>query len=140
MRPLRTFEEFLEEGTITTRTPDIARAKSLKEEARKRMLFLKELNQKLGLTNNNANYFIENAYDILLELTRAKILGAGFKTSSHEAEVSYLRKMNFKENDILFLNDLRYFRNRILYYGKILDKEYAEKVIIFLNNIYPKLK
>ena len=40
----------------------------------------------------------------------------------------------------MFTNDLRYFRNGILYYGKSFDKEYGEKVLDFLNKTYPKLK
>jgi len=39
-----------------------------------------------------------------------------------------------------FMNDLRFFRNGILYYGKDFDAEYGKKVLDFLNNIYPKLK
>jgi len=35
---------------------------------------------------------------------------------------------------------MRFFRNGMLYYGTILDEEYAEKVCNFLNKIYPKLK
>jgi hypothetical protein len=66
----------------------------------------------------------------------------GFSSSgkgAHEAEISYLKKVKFKESEIFFLNELRYFRNSVIYYGKILDKEYAEKVFDFLNKIYSKL-
>jgi hypothetical protein len=59
---------------------------------------------------------------------------------AHEAEVAYLQVLKFQENDIIFLNELRYFRNSVTYYGKILDKDYAKKVFRFLNEIYPKLK
>ncbi|MEK6842700.1 MAG: hypothetical protein AABX84_02695, partial [Nanoarchaeota archaeon] len=58
----------------------------------------------------------------------------------HEAEISYLKKLGFPDSEISFLNELRYFRNSITYYGKILDKEYAEKVYVFLNKIIAKLK
>ncbi len=67
----------------------------------------------------------------------------GFGTSgkgAHEAEVSYLRKIGFKDQEVEFADRLRYFRNGILYYGKNYDKEYAEKVLKFLNLIYPKLR
>jgi len=37
------------------------------------------------------------------------------------------------------MNQLRYFRNGIKYYGKVLDKEYAEQIVSFLNRIYPEL-
>ena len=59
---------------------------------------------------------------------------------AHEAEVSYLRNMGFKEKDIMFINEVRYFRNSVTYYGKILGVDYAEKVARFTKEMYPKLK
>ena len=60
--------------------------------------------------------------------------------SAHEAEVAYLKKLNFSENEAEFMDKLRYFRNGILYYGKIFNTEYAEKVMAFMDRIVPKLK
>lgn len=87
----------------------------------------------------NPNYVVETCYDILIELIRAKLLLDGFKTDSHEAEVSYMRNLGFSENDVMFMNDLRYFRNGIKYYGKRFDNEYAGKVLSFLEDIYVRL-
>jgi len=143
MRPLKDFDEFLKESVVRKRTPDMPRARSLIEEAEKRNKFLNEILNKIGLLDENANYFIENSYDILIELIRAKLLIDGFSSSgkgAHEAEVSYMRKLNFPESDVGFMNDLRYFRNGILYYGKNFDKEYGKKVLSFLKKTYPKLK
>jgi len=143
MRPLKTFEEFLRLGIVRKRTPDIARAKSLIEEAEKRKKFLEEVRLKIRLNNENANYFVESSYDILIEIIRAKLLVDGFNASgigAHEAEISYIKKLSFSEKEIRFMNDLRYFRKGILYYGKHFDAEYSKKVLDFLNRIYPKLK
>jgi len=143
MRPLRKFEEFLEGDIIKRKTPDISRAKSLIKEAEKRKKFLNEMHKKIKVSDENANYFIENVYDVIIELIRAKLLLEGFKSSgegSHEAEVSYLRNLRFSESDVRFMNQLRYFRNGIKYYGKHFDKEYAEKVLSFLVQAYAKLK
>lgn len=66
----------------------------------------------------------------------------GFKASgisAHEAEVSYLRKLKFSEIDVNFVNELRYRRNGIVYYGKNTDAEYANKVLKFINEKYPNL-
>ncbi len=78
-----------------------------------------------------------------MELIRAKLLLKGYSASgshAHEGEISYLKEIGFPDNDISFLNESRYFRNGITYYGKIMTKEYAEKVFDFLNKILPKLK
>lgn len=59
---------------------------------------------------------------------------------AHEAEVSYLRILKFKETEIQFFDKLRFFRNGMVYYGTSLDKEYAEKVIEFTHGNYKKLR
>lgn len=72
----------------------------------------------------------------------SKKLLEGYNASgfgAHEAEVSYMRVLSFGENDIQFADQMRFFRNWVLYYGTILDKEYAEKVIEFTKRIYFKL-
>ena len=76
-------------------------------------------------------------------LIRAKLYLKGYNASgqgAHEAEISYLKILGFAEKDIQFADQMRYFRNGILYYGTALDKEYAEKVIEFTKSISPKLK
>src|SRR3989344_3402848 len=142
MRLLKTFEEFLSEGIAGKRTADKARAESLVSEAKERKKFLDELSAKIKVSDENANYFIENCYDALIELIRAKLLKDGYKSSgegAHEAEVSYLRKLGFEEKDVLFMNDLRYFRNGILYYGKSFDSDYADKALEFLKKNFDRL-
>jgi len=59
---------------------------------------------------------------------------------AHEAEVSYMRILGFRENEVQFIDQMRFFRNGMLYYGTILDKEYAEKVVKFTKNNYLKIK
>ena len=77
-----------------------------------------------------------------MSLIRAKLLNKGYYSSgsfAHEAELSFLIELNFSENDIGFMNELRYLRNGVIYYGKILDKEYCEKVLEFLDRTYKEL-
>ena len=117
MTPLKRFEDFIKEGIVNKHRRDVSRANSLIEEAEKRFKFLKkEMLKKIKVNDENANYYVENSYDILLELIRAKLFIDGFKTtgiSAHEAEVSYLRNLGFTETETRFVNELRYFRNRI---------------------------
>lgn len=143
MRALKKFEEFIKENIVKKQSIDKPRAEFLIKESEKDYNSLLEMIEKIKLTDNNANIFIKACYDILMELIRAKMLLQGYNASglgAHEAEISYLKILGFNEKDIEFADQLRYFRNGMLYYGTILDKEYAEKVVDFLNKIYPKLR
>ena len=51
----------------------------------------------------------------------------------------FKKTLNFNTNHIRTIDQLRYFRNGILYYGKQFDKEYAEKITNLLEIIYNKL-
>ncbi len=137
---LKRFEEFLELGIARRQRKDMERAKSLIREAEKKKAFLDKILITLPFEEIEPNYVIESCYDIILEIVRAKLLQSGFNAgNSHEAEVSFMRNISFSEADVNFMNELRYFRNGIKYYGKILDKEYAKKALVFLKKIYPML-
>lgn len=143
MNALRLFEEYVQEGIARKASINAERAKSLIAESERKMLSLKEWLEKIGVRNENANDYVEYCYDILLALIRARLHLDGYSTGgqgAHEAEVSYLRIMGFAEKDVRFADEMRHFRNRILYIGSFLDAEYAEKVIAFTQRIYPKLK
>jgi hypothetical protein len=142
MRIVRDFLEYIKEGIVKKQSPDKSRADFLKKEAEQNYSFLIELIEKLEVNDRNSNHYIKSCYDIIMELIRAKMLLEGYNSSgngAHEAEVSYLRLLGFSEVDIQFMDQLRYFRNGILYYGKIFDKEYAIKVINFLNKFYKRM-
>ena len=143
MKPLKNFEEFIRNGTVRKISPDTPRAKSLIEEAERRKRFIHEMVEKIGMNDENANHFIETSYDILIGLIRAKLLTKGFNSSgkgAHEAEVSFMRNLGFSEKDVRFMNDLRYYRNGILYYGEQFNADYGKKVLDFLNRVFAKLK
>ncbi|HLD39242.1 MAG TPA: hypothetical protein VJB05_02940 [archaeon] len=143
MKPLKTFDEYMKEGTVKKQSPDKMRARSLIAESGDSYKILLSFIEKMGLDDDNANHVIKNAYDILMELIRAKMLSDGFNTTgkgAHEAEVSYMAEIGFIGKDVDFANDLRYFRNGIMYYGKKFDKAYAEKVMEFIRRGYPLLK
>ncbi|MBS3105739.1 hypothetical protein J4234_05775 [Candidatus Woesearchaeota archaeon] len=142
MNPVKNFSEFVKEGIVKKQHTDLSRAKFLVKESEKSYLFLISIIKNIGVNNDNANSIVKLSYDTIMELIRAEMLAHGYNASgqgAHEAEVAYLRETKFSENDIQFADQLRYFRNQIMYYGKILDKEYAEKVLEFVNKIYPKL-
>ena len=143
MKTIKLFENYIEEGIVKRVTINRNRARSLLIESERKMLSLKEMLKKLGIKNENANDYIVYCYDIVMYLVRAQLCLKGYKASglgAHEAEVSYARILGFTEKDVGFTDQMRYFRNGILYYGTSLDTEYAEKVIEFTKKMYLKLK
>jgi predicted outer membrane protein len=47
--------------------------------------------------------------------------------------------LGFSESQVMFMNELRYYRNGIKYYGKRFDEEYAEKVMLYMDEVYELL-
>ena len=143
MRHLRPFEEFVKDGVVKRIAVNKERAKSLVSESERKMRSIKMQLEKIGLNEDNANDYVEYCFDSIMNMVRAKLYLKGYSASglgAHEAEVSYLRELGFTEKDIQFADQLRYFRNGILYYGTSLDKEYADKVLEFTKKTYPRLK
>ena len=143
MRAIKQFREFIDSGVVKRQSPNILRAKSLIVEAEQDYNYLNELIKTIGIQDRNANDYVKKCYDILMEITRAKLFLGGLNASgnnAHEAEVAYWVNLNFTEYEVQFLDQMRFFRNGMLYYGTILDKEYAEKVIQFTMKNYKKLK
>lgn len=143
MKTSKTFDEYVKDGTIKRVSINSEKAKFLIDEAENSLEGLKQRITIIGINDKNANSIIKDCYDILMELVRANLLLNGFNSSgyfAHEAEVSFLAKLKFSEDDVSYMNEVRFFRNGITYYGKILKKDYAEKIYTFFEKTYPKLK
>lgn len=143
MKPIKNFSEFIGEGVVRLVSPDASRAKSLFQEAKHSEAFLHSIISSVGITDVNANNIIKLVYDVIMERIRALMLRKGYVATgqgAHEAEVAYLKEINFSEHEIQFCNQLRYFRNGISYYGKRFNKEYAKKTLSFLESIHKKLE
>lgn len=131
---IKKFEEYIKQGIVKIISPDLQRAKSLIIDSERKMKVLERQLNGLGIDNDLANEYILICYDSLMLLIRSKMLVKGYNASglgAHEAEVSYLRNLGFTDMEIGFIDKMRYFRNGMLYYGSILDEEYAKKVIEF---------
>ena len=143
MSSLKHFEDFIRRGIVKKQSPDLSRSAFLIKNAEKDYQTLLDMIQKLGMSDLHVDTYIKNGYDILMSYVRAKMFIDGYYASGwggHEAEVSYLRKLGFSENEIQFADQLRFFRNGIMYYGTQLDVEYALKVLEFIREIIPRLK
>jgi hypothetical protein len=134
------FEEYLNTRTVKKQSPNLERAHSLQKEAEEKKKYLEVSIKSIPSKSMNANFIIDYCYDILMELIRAKMFTQGYNAgNSHEAEVSYLRKLKYSEADIRFMDELRYNRNGTKYYGTIFGEDYAKTVLTFMNKLYPKL-
>jgi len=143
MRGIRSFEEFVQKNIVRKQSADKSRAQFLIQESERSYANLLEMIEKLTVNDDNANMFIKSCYDLLMELIRAKLLLDGYNASgfgAHEAEVAYMVILGFTEKDVQFADQMRFFRNGIVYYGTCLDKIYAEQVIAFTKRAYPLLK
>jgi hypothetical protein len=139
---LTDFKVFLQDNVIQKTSRDRSKANFLLEEALQSYQTLLELIESLPPKDSNANLFVRLCYDILLETIRAKMHLDGYHASgprAHEAEVSYLKELGFSEKDVRIADKIRFFRNGMLYYGTILDKDYAEIVIEFTKINYQRL-
>ena len=141
MRVLKRFKEFIEKGFVRKQKEDFQRAESLILESDDKYNFFIKIKEKIGVKELYPNYVIETCYDILIQLIRANLLSNGYNSSnSHEAEISYMEEIGFNYNEVSFMDDMRYFRNGIKYYGKILKSDYAKKVIAFMEITRKKIK
>lgn len=137
------FEEYLKKGIVKKQRPDFSRAKHLQKVSTISKLDIDNRIKNEGPTDINANALIKESYDLIMELIRSKMLTAGYNSlglGAHEAEVAFLRNLNFKEKEVLFWNKVRKLRKGITYYGHLFNKDDAEMVIGFLKKIYPELK
>jgi hypothetical protein len=137
------FEHYITQGIVKKQSSNSPRAEFLNKESEKSFIGLKNRVEKMKIDEFNANSIIKDIQDIILEKIRAKMLLEGFNASgnfAHEAEVSYMYKLNFSDYEISFVNELRQARNGITYYGKLYEVNYADKCYKFLTEIWKKIK
>jgi hypothetical protein len=135
------FQEYIKKGIVKKQNPNVERALSLLRESKEKKKFLETLLKNVPEQQMNANFIVDYCYDIIMELLRAKMFIEGYNPgNSHEAEVSYMLTLGFIQADVTFMDEIRYYRNGTKYYGKILNMEYARKVLEFTKTTFPKLK
>ena len=140
---MKEFKEFLEAGIVKKLSSDVLRAKDLIQESERKYKSLKQIINKIGISDENSNDIVEYCYDIIIGLIRAKMYIDGFKSSgkgTHEAEVSYLMEIGFSETESKFMDEMRYFRNGIKYYGKHFGRGYSKRAVEYMEGMVVKLK
>ena len=143
MKIVKSFEEYIKEGIVRKVSENKNRAESIINEADRKMRTLMLNLEKVGIINDNASDYVEHCYDILMLTLRAKMHSEGFISSgrgSDEAEIAYLRILGATDKEIFTIDELRYLRNGILYYGTSIDVEYSKGIINFTKQTFPKLR
>lgn len=89
-----------------------------------------------------ASVLAEGYYEIIKEIITALMAIDGYKTTSHEALVAYLKEFyeEFDDYEIMFIDDLRKLRNKIDYKGFSVNPEYIKRNKLEIQNIISKLK
>jgi len=124
MNKLPDWNECLESNSSIKITPDIQRAKSLLETSFERIKFInKDLNE------NTANFMFEDYYTSILEMLEAIVLLNGYKVFNHVCLGFYLRDVLNRKELYMIFDDLRFKRNSLVYYGKRMGFEFANKAI-----------
>ncbi|MEK6834920.1 MAG: hypothetical protein AABX61_01510 [Nanoarchaeota archaeon] len=137
---MKDFKEFLALKVVNKQMPNKERAISLIEDSEKKKEYMETTIKLIPKQKWNSNVIVDQCYDILIELIRAKLFLDGYNSkSSHEAEVSYMKIIGFSEAETKQMDELRYYRNGTKYYGTVLNIGYAEMTIEFMNKIYQKL-
>jgi len=112
---MKPFEYFIQLKEVNKISPDIELAKSLLSEVETRI----EIALEMKLDERKARIIFELLYDSLRELTDVILALDGFKSYSHEANLSYLSKFKeFETIELMELNRFRKIRNSSKYYGK----------------------
>lgn len=140
---MKSFENYIKKGIVKRRSPNKNRAENLLLEANRKLRQIERNIKRVGIDDENANDVIEACYDVLVGLIRSKMVMEGFGSSghgAHEGEIAFLHKLRFKNSEIVFIDNLRRFRNGILYYGEKFKEDYAKQIVEFMKGALKKLK
>lgn len=123
MNDFMSWEE-CEKTFIRKVTLDKEHIQSIKDTAAKRRKYIES--QKAD--KETVSFIIEGYYEIIKELLIALLLKNGLKSKNHQCLISYFYK-NFPdyESEAHLISQMCYLRNRLNYYGEIIDLSFYDK-------------
>lgn len=133
---MKDFEFYIGEGDVKRQSVDMNLSVSLMQDARKRL----EYASSQKLEEKSAKFVYEDVYDSLRAAIDALLAAEGFKSYSHAAGISFLKKFDFLDSEIEFLERMRKRRNGMKYYGKTCGVAEAEEAIRFAKKALRKLE
>ncbi len=134
---MKPFEDFLRRGEVTKISVDKNLAKSLLEQAERRLRHVgKEI-----IIEENRDFVIEDYYEALRTLADALLALRGYKTYSHEAAIAQVQDdKDISQGVIESFDRLRRQRHGSRYYGTRLLLSDAEDTRRFAHDLAAKLK
>ena len=101
---------------------------------------------KMDVDKDSVSFVVEGYYEIVKELLVALLLSKGLKSSNHQCLLTYFYK-TYPEHESYshLISQMSYLRNRLNYYGELIDYSFYEKnsekikkVIAILNSLIKK--
>lgn len=113
-----------EEKFIRLVEVDRDKIESLLKTTEKRHAFLKTLKA----NDKNVSFIVEQTYELIKELLIALLLTKGLRSQNHQCLISYFYNM-YKEHEAEahLIADMSYRRNRLNYYGELIEFPFYEK-------------
>jgi len=126
-----------EEKFIRNVQVDKNKIKSILKAVEKRQMII----DKLGVDKETVSFVVENYYEVVKELLVALLLSKGFKSSNHQCLISYFYK-NYPELESYahLIAEMCLLRNRLDYYGELIDYSFYDKNKDKIMKIILKLK
>lgn len=80
------------------------------------------------VTSENVSFIIEGFYEAIKELLSALLLKNGMRSKNHQCLISFFYK-NYPEyeKEAYLIGRMSYLRNRLNYYGDLIEFEFYEK-------------
>jgi len=106
---------------------DIFKITKDKEKAEALFVMAKERLEIIALFSDKFPYkLVEEYYEIIKELFTSVMYLDGYKTLSHKKLLEYFTKNydELQENELRLIDNLRKFRNDIVYYGKKISRNF----------------
>ena len=130
---MKPFDYFINKRELNKIAPDFELAKSLLSEVETRI----EIAFEMQINEKRARVVFELLYDSIRELIDVILACDGFKSYSHEANISYLKNFKeFQEVEIMELDRFRKIRIGSKYYGKPAQLEDA----LNIKEVFPIVK
>jgi len=98
------------------------------------------------VTNENVSFVIESYYEVIKELLTTLLLSHSLRSTNHQCLISFFYKHYPKyEAEAYLISQLCFLRNRLNYYGELINfdfysknKKEFDKIIILLRRLIKK--